>query len=159
MHIIPSAAVPVLKHNRSVRVCGDYKVTVNKSLRKEVHPLPTPDDLFAKLEGGVPLAKLDLSHAYQQVELDEESQEFLVLNTQQGLLRYKQLNFGAASAPAIFQWAIKSLLQGAPMKAVFLRHRQEASGVREHLAGSLDPVKDRHQWSDAVTEKGRYLLV
>ena len=48
-----SLAVPVLKRDRLVRVCGDYKVTLNKSLRKEVYPLPTPDDLFRKLEGGV----------------------------------------------------------------------------------------------------------
>ena len=49
---LASPAVPVLKRDGSVRVCGDYKVTVNKSLRKEVYPLPTPDDLFTKLEGG-----------------------------------------------------------------------------------------------------------
>ena len=72
-------AVPVLKQEGSVQVCDDYKVTVNKSLRKEVSPLLTPDALFTKLEGGV------LSHAYQQVELDEESQELLVRNTHQGL--------------------------------------------------------------------------
>ena len=115
-----SPAVPILKRDGSVWVCGDYKVTVNKSLWKEVYALPTPDDLFTKLEGGVRFAKLDLSHAYQQVELDEESQELLVLNTHQGLLRYKRLNFGVASAPAIFQRAIEGLLQGAPMTAVFL---------------------------------------
>ena len=101
-------------------MCGNYKVTVNKSLRKEVYPLPTPDNLFTKLEGGVRFAKLDLSHAYEKVELDEESQELLVLNTHQGLLRYKRLNFGVTSVPAIFQWAIESLLQGAPLTAVFL---------------------------------------
>ena len=53
-----------------------------------MYPLPTPDDLYMKLEGRVRFAKLDLSHAYQQVELDEESQELLVLNIHQGLLRY-----------------------------------------------------------------------
>ena len=74
------AAGPILKHDRSVQVCGDYKVIVNKSLQKEVYPLPTPDDLFTKLEGGVRFAKLHLSHAYNQVELDRESQ-LLVLNT------------------------------------------------------------------------------
>ena len=83
-----------------------------------MYPLPTPDDLFIKLEGGVRFAKLHLSHAYQQVELDEESQELLVLNTHQGLLRYKRLNFRVASAPAIFTF--KGLLQRVPMTAVFL---------------------------------------
>ena len=65
-------------------------------------------------------AKLDLSHVYQQVELGMESQELLVLNTHQELLRYKWLNFGVASAPAIFQRAIEGLFQGAPMTAVLL---------------------------------------
>ena len=44
----------------------------------------------------------------------------LVLNTHQGLLNYKGLNYGVASAAAIYQWAIEGLLQGAPMTAVFL---------------------------------------
>ena len=48
-----SPAVPILKCDRSVQVSGNYNVTVNKSLRKEVYPLPTPDNLFMKLEGGV----------------------------------------------------------------------------------------------------------
>ena len=34
-----SPAVPVLKRDGSVRVCADYKVTVNKSLREEVYLL------------------------------------------------------------------------------------------------------------------------
>ena len=50
--------------------------------------------------------------AYQQVELDEENQELLVLNTHQGLLRYKRLNFGVAFAPAIFQSKVHSFLLG-----------------------------------------------
>ena len=70
-----SPEVPVSKHDGSVRVCGDYTFTVNKSLRKEVYPLLTPDDLFMKLEGGVCLAKSNLSHVYQQIEWDEEIQE------------------------------------------------------------------------------------
>ena len=115
-------AVPVLKRDGLVVVslCGDYKVTVNKALWKEVYPLPTPDDLFTKLKAGVHFAKLDLSHAYQQVEFDEESQELLVLNTHQGLLRYKRLNFGVASVPAIFQRAIEGSAYDHAMMAVFL---------------------------------------
>ena len=115
-----SPAVPVLKRDHSVRVCGDYKITVNQSIKKEVYPLPTTDDLFTKLEGGVKFAKIDLSHAYQQIELDEDSQNLLVLNTHQGLMKYKRLNFGVATAPAIFQRTIEGVLQGARGTAVYL---------------------------------------
>ena len=36
-------------------------------------------------------SKTDLSHAYQQVELDEDSQKYLTTNTHKGLYRYKRL--------------------------------------------------------------------
>ena len=57
-----SPAVPVLKRDGSLRVSGDDKVTVNRSLRKEVYPLPTPGYIFSKLEGGVRFAKLNIFH-------------------------------------------------------------------------------------------------
>ena len=44
--------VPVLKANGSIRLCGDYKVTVNKAAKKDTYPLPRIEDLFAVLSGG-----------------------------------------------------------------------------------------------------------
>lgn len=115
-----SPVVPVLKRDNSVRVCGDYKVTINQVIKKETYPLPTPEELFSKVEGGVRFAKMDLSHAYQQIELDEASQKLMVINTHQGLLKYKRLNYGVASAPAIFQRAMEGVLDKVPGTAVFL---------------------------------------
>ena len=34
-------------------------------------------------------SKTDLSHAYQQVELDEDSQKYLTTNTHKGLCRFE----------------------------------------------------------------------
>ena len=64
----------VPKPDGSVRICGDYKVTINPDLEVDHYPLPTLEDLFATLAGGLKFSKLDLSHAYQQVLLDEKSQ-------------------------------------------------------------------------------------
>ena len=47
----------------------------------DTYPLPKAEDLFATLAGGVSFTKLDLSHAYQQIVLDELSKE-LVTNHQ-----------------------------------------------------------------------------
>ena len=78
------------------------------------HPLPKPEELFATLSGGVQFTTLDLAHAYQQVPLDEESKSCVTINTHLGLYRYTRLPFGVASAPAIFQRTMDTLLQGIP---------------------------------------------
>ena len=65
--------VPVMKADGSVRHCGDYKVTINPHLDVNQHPLPKPDEFFATLNGGQHFTKLDLSEAYLQIELDDES--------------------------------------------------------------------------------------
>ena len=79
--------VPVMKADGSVRQCGDYKITINPHLDVNQHPLPRPDELFATLNGGQHFTKLDLSEAYLQIELDEESKKYLVVNTNKGLYR------------------------------------------------------------------------
>ena len=44
--------------------------------------------LFAQLAGVKVFTKLDLSEAYQQLVLDEESKKYIVINTHCGLFRY-----------------------------------------------------------------------
>ena len=44
--------VPVPKPNGTVRVCGDFKITVNPMLHVDQHPIPKAEDLFATLAGG-----------------------------------------------------------------------------------------------------------
>ena len=108
----PIVAVP--KKDGKFRICGDYKVTVNKFLDVDQYPLPKPADLFATLSGGQVFTKLDLTQAYQQLLLDDSSQQYTTINTHQGLYRYTRLPFGIASAPAIFQKTMDVILQGIP---------------------------------------------
>ena len=88
----PIVVVP--KGDGQIRLCGDYKVTVNKSLEVDQYPLPRPDKLFAALSGGVKFSKIDLTHAYQQMILDTDSRVYVTINTHQGLFRYTRLPFG-----------------------------------------------------------------
>ena len=58
---------------------------MNPYLEVNQYPLPRPEDLFAALNGGEKFTKLDLSEAYLQIELEDESKQYLVINTHRGL--------------------------------------------------------------------------
>lgn len=86
----------------NVRLCGDFKLTVNKAAALEHYPLPRVEELFSTLSGCQVFNKLDMSHAYNQIQLDEPSQKYVVVNTPRGLKMFTRLAFGIHSAVAIF---------------------------------------------------------
>ena len=80
----------------------------------EEYPLPTPEELFSTLSSGKIFSKLDLSQAYLQLPIEDNSKPYLTINTHQGLYAYNRLPFGISSAPAIFQKLMDTVLQGIP---------------------------------------------
>ena len=56
--------VPVIKKNGDVRICGDFKITANKEIVIDKHPLPRIEELFNNLQGGIEFTKLDLSQRF-----------------------------------------------------------------------------------------------
>ncbi|XP_064109685.1 uncharacterized protein K02A2.6-like [Macrobrachium nipponense] len=98
-----SPLVPIVKDNGQVRLCGDYKVTLNPQLQVAQHPVPNPKDMFTTLSGCSVFSKIDLRQAFQQLSMDENSQKLCTVNTYLGLYRPKRLPYGVASSPAIWQ--------------------------------------------------------
>ena len=99
------------------RVCTTLRPVHTKLDR---YPIPKVEDLFANLSGGRTFTKIDLSQAYQQIPMEEESQKYVVINTHKGLFKYTRLLFGVSSAPGIFQRVMEGLLQGIPRVVVYL---------------------------------------
>ena len=99
--------VPVMKDPKNpegpLRLCGDYKMTVNQVAPLDSYPIPVTQDQLATLAGGSKFTKLDLAQAYQQLELDDESREYLTINTPKGLFQPARLQFGVHSATGMFQ--------------------------------------------------------
>ena len=105
--------VAVLKPDKTnVRICGDFKQTVNPVSTLDKYPIPKVEDLFSTLAGGKVFSKINLSQAYQQLPLADESKQYVVINTHKGLFRYTRLPFGVSSAPGIFQRVMENVLQG-----------------------------------------------
>ncbi|PIK36370.1 hypothetical protein BSL78_26804 [Apostichopus japonicus] len=132
--------VPILKADKSsIRICGDYKVTVNKASKLDQYPILRSRS-FATLAGGKTFSKLDMSQAYQQLKLDEDSKQYVVINTHKGLFQYNRLPFGISSAPGIFQRAIEGILQGIPNVVVYLDDILITGATEEEHLMILDEV-------------------
>ena len=95
--------VPIQKRNGGIRICGDFKVTVNKCSEKDKYPIPRIEDLYTKLAGGTVFSVLDLSMAYQQIVVNQRSRRYLTINTTRGLFTFNRLPAGICAAPGIFQ--------------------------------------------------------
>lgn len=115
----PLVIVPK-KNTQELRLCADYRVTVNPAIKVDQYPLPLPEDIFANLQGGTVFSIIDLSKAYLQLELNEQAQELLTVNTHLGLFRFRRLPYGVACAPAIFQAVMDQILRNLPGTACYI---------------------------------------
>ena len=64
-----------------VRLCGDFKITINPMLQVDQHPLPKPQDLLTILAGGKKFSKIDLSQTYQQMILEPDHRKYTMITT------------------------------------------------------------------------------
>ena len=108
--------VPVEKDGgQSVRICGDYKSTLNKCVSTRQYPLPTVEECFNAVQGGQKFSKIDIKKAYNNLLIREEDRVLTTLNTHKGLYQWNRLPYGISSASAIFQSVMDDTLLGVPM--------------------------------------------
>jgi len=104
--------VPVIKPNGKIRLCGDYKVTLNPHLKDMVSTTKTIEEIVTNLAGSSWFSELDLRNAYHQLPLDEKSSYLTTISTPFGLYRHAFLPFGIKTAPAIFQATMDKIFAG-----------------------------------------------
>ena len=90
--------VIVKKKDYGIRICADFKMTVNPQLCPKTYPLPTLE-VFTVLVQGESSSTIDLSRAYQQMKVAEGSRSLLTINTHMGLFCYCLLPFSIVLAP------------------------------------------------------------
>ena len=69
--------VSVMKADKTVRLCGDYKLTMNQVGKLVRYPLPRIEDVYAQPGNGTTYTKLDMRHAYEQIERHPESRTYV----------------------------------------------------------------------------------
>ncbi|CAH8637620.1 unnamed protein product [Dicrocoelium dendriticum] len=137
--------VMVKKGNGKVRICADFSTGLNAVLEDQQYPLPVPEDLFSKLNGGKCFAKLDLADAYLQIPVAHQCRTLLTVNTHLGLFQYNRLPFGVKTAPAIFQQIRDTLLSDIPNTAVYLDDALIMGSDPQDLIQTLERVLSRLQ--------------
>ena len=137
--------VPVVKKDGSVRICGDYRLTVNRAAKPDTYPLPRVDDIFASLSGGKTFSKLDLANAYQQIPLEQQSKQLVTINTHKCLYCYNRLPFGISAAPSIFQRTMENILQGIPNTCIYLDDVLVTGDTQESHLANLEAVLSKLQ--------------
>ncbi|XP_025831435.1 uncharacterized protein K02A2.6-like [Agrilus planipennis] len=150
--------VPIMKKDGSIRLCGDYSVSVNPQLIICEHPLPTIDELLTDLPNCIAFAIFDVKNAYLQAGVTPETAEILTLNTSLGLLQPTRLMFGVASAPAIRQQFMDSKLKHLKGVKVFQDDiRIAAKSITEFLQTVDKVLKFLHDCNVKINvEKSKF---
>lgn len=86
---------------------------------------------------------LDLSDAYLQVQVDEESSKLITINTHKGLYRLNRLSPGVKSAPGAFQQIMDTMLSGLPHVAPYLDDILVGGATYEEHKRNLNHVLHR----------------
>ncbi|XP_055543306.1 uncharacterized protein K02A2.6-like [Wyeomyia smithii] len=137
--------VVVRRPNRSVRICADFSTGLNNALKPNSHPLQLSEDIFARMANCTIFGHIDLSDAYLQVEVDDESRKLLVINTHKGLYRFNRLSPGIRTAPGEFQQIMDAILSGIEYACPYLDDILVGGRTRAELKLNLQQVLGRLQ--------------
>ncbi|QRW18193.1 Retrotransposable element Tf2 protein [Rhizoctonia solani] len=107
---ISSPVMFVPKKDGSRQLVVDYR-RLNNQTKKNIYPLPRPDDLMAQLCGAKVFTKLDLRWGYNNVRVKEGDKWKTAFRTKYGLYESLVMTFGLTNAPAAFQHFMNKLFK------------------------------------------------
>lgn len=130
------------KSTNEVRIIVDLR-EANKAIVREIHPLPTLEQITKKIGGNKVFTKLDIKQAFHQVMLREECRYITTFISPLGLMRYKRLMFGLSAAPELFQKVMDVIFADFPWLIVFIDDILIPAKNAEELTVRTKMVYDR----------------
>lgn len=140
-----SPLVVVPKPNNQVRLCVDYKTTVNTQIEMDHYPLPRISETLDSLVASRYFCKLDIYKAYLHIEVDNESAKIQTIVTHKGTFKMNRLSFGIKVAPAIFHRIFEQIFADLPGVTSYfddiLVHATSLKTCKEYLLKCLDRMQ------------------
>ncbi|XP_031336101.1 uncharacterized protein K02A2.6-like [Photinus pyralis] len=135
--------VPIVKKDGTIRICADFKGTINKIIKTGRYPIPKIEDIFNKMRGGKYLCCLDIHQAYLHMSVDEETSMLQAISTQKGVYKVKRLMFGVKTASNAWQRFMDQTLQDLDGVVCFFDDIAIQGGTPEELLTKLRQVLER----------------
>ena len=106
-----SPIVLVKKRDGSNRFCVDFR-KLNKITVFDAEPIPSQEEIFARLANDHYFTKFDLSKGYWQIPVEPNARDKTAFLSPSGLYHFRMMPFGLVNAPATFSRMMRSLLKG-----------------------------------------------
>ena len=111
LQVSPIVIVP--KKNGKYRMAVDYR-EINKNLKPSTVPLPCVKDCIECLGGKKYFSALDITSAFNQVKLTEETKDLLGFVTLNRRFKTHRMPFGVLCCPGEFQLIVSRTLRAVP---------------------------------------------
>lgn len=134
--------VPVIKPTGEVRLCLDAR-RLNERTQRDAYPLPHQDRILGRLGPCKYLSTIDLSQAFLQIPLHEDSKKYTAFSVLgKGLFQFTRLPFGLVNSPATLAKLMDEVLGYGELEPGVFIYLDDIVIVSESFESHLESLRE-----------------